>query len=152
MHHGSDLLTQFLFVRSSAQRGRFRNRRPTKKELGTYGRFVLADIASVQPKVVGALGTSAAALFGALLPVEQARGRSFQFQGIPVHVTYHPGFVLRFGGRGSRLWRSAVRDLSWFWSEARAAADQRDAGRKRLGLTIRNPTCCSKLFLRSATS
>ena len=97
--------------------GRYRNRRPTMQELETYGPLVLADIASVRPKLIGALGKSAAVLFGALMPVEQARGRCFEFQGIPVRVTYHPGFVLRFGGRESRLWRSTVLDLSRFWSE-----------------------------------
>ena len=100
-------------------RGRLRNRRPTAKELRTYGRFVLGDIASVKPKVIGALGKSAAALFGASMSsVEDARKRSFQFHDVPVRVTYHPGFVLRFGGRRSPLWRSAVADLSRFWSDA----------------------------------
>jgi len=89
------------------------------QELGTYGRLVLADIARVRPKLIGALGKSAAALFGALMPVGQARGRRFQFQGIPVRVTYHPAFVLRFGGKRSRLWQSTVLDLSRFWREAR---------------------------------
>jgi len=87
------------------------------QELETYGRLVLADIASVRPRLIGALGRSAGALFGALMPVEQARGRRFEFQGIPVRVTYHPAFVLRFGGRGSRLWQSTVFDLSRFRSE-----------------------------------
>jgi uracil-DNA glycosylase len=100
-------------------RGGFRNRRPTEKELRTFGRSVLNDITKVQPKLIGALGKSAAALFGVSLPVEQARRQSFRFQDIPVRVTYHPGFVLRFGGRGSALWRSGVGDLRRFWREAR---------------------------------
>lgn len=99
--------------------GTYRNRRPTMQELRTYGRIVLVDIASVRPKLIGALGKSAAALFGAVMAVEQARRRRFRFQGIPVRVTYHPAFVLRFGGRKSRLWRSAVLDLRRFWGEAR---------------------------------
>lgn len=98
--------------------GRSRNRRPTEQELGTYGGLVLDDIAKVQPSLVAALGRSAAALFGAQQPLEQARRQHFQLHGIPVRVTYHPAFVLRFGGRGSRLWRSTVRDLARFWSEA----------------------------------
>ena len=81
---------------------------------------MLSDIAKVQPKLIGALGESAARLFGALMPVEQARRRTFHFQGVPVLVTYHPGFVLRFGGRGSALWRSGVRDLNRFWCKASA--------------------------------
>jgi DNA polymerase len=107
-----------------SQTGSDRNRRPTKQELEIYGRLVLADIASVRPRFIGALGRSAAALFGAPMPVKQARGRHFQFRGIPVRVTYHPAFVLRFGGRGSRLWRSTVLDLSRFWSEARKQSDR----------------------------
>lgn len=108
-------------------RGQFRNRRPTAKELRTYGRFVLSDIAKVQPKLIGALGTSAASLFGVSMPVEQARRRNFQFHGMPVRVTYHPAFVLRFGGRGSPLWRSVVGDLSCFWSEAREGCGVNDS-------------------------
>jgi DNA polymerase len=101
-----------------SSRGRLRNRRPTDKELRAHGRVVLNDIAKVRPKLIGALGRSAATLFGALMPVEQARRRAFQFQGMPVRITYHPGFVLRFGGKGSALWRSGVRDLNRFWREA----------------------------------
>jgi DNA polymerase len=89
------------------------------QELRNYGSLVLEDIASVRPKLIGALGKSAAKLFGVLIPVEQARERRFQFHGIPVRVTYHPAYALRFGGRGSRLWRSTVLDLNRFWSEAR---------------------------------
>jgi uracil-DNA glycosylase family 4 len=98
--------------------GRVRNRRPTDKELRIYGQSVLVDIVNVQPKLIGALGRSAAMLFGASIPVQRSLARSLQFQNIPVRLTYHPGFVLRFGGRGSPLWRSAVRDLKKFWNEA----------------------------------
>jgi DNA polymerase len=97
---------------------RVRNRRPTEKELRIYGQSVLVDIAKVQPKLIGALGKSAAMLFGASIPIRRSRARTFQFQNMPVRFTYHPGFVLRFGGRGSALWRSAVRDLRKFWNEA----------------------------------
>lgn len=98
--------------------GRVRNRRPTDKELRIYGQSVLADIAKVQPKLIGALGKSAAMLFGTSMSVEQSRTRTLQFRNMPVRFTYHPGFVLRFGGRGSPRWRSAVRDLKQFWNEA----------------------------------
>lgn len=117
MHRGSANAIPFR-PRERSPRGRFRNRRSTEKELGTFGQSVLGDIAKVQPKVIGALGKSAATLFGASMPVEQARAQTFQFQNIPVRVTYHPRFVLRFGGRGSPLWRSVVRDLGRFWSES----------------------------------
>ncbi len=85
--------------------GRVRNRRPSENELRIYGQSVLVDIAKVQPKLVAALGKSAAALFGASIPIRRSRTRTLQFQNMPVRFTYHPGFVLRFGGRGSPRWR-----------------------------------------------
>jgi len=102
--------------------GRVRNRRPTEKELRIYGQSVLVDIAKVQPKLIGALGKSAATLFGVSMPVQRSRARTLQFHNIPLRFTYHPGFVLRFGGRGSALWRLAVRDLKKFRNEVNAAA------------------------------
>jgi uracil-DNA glycosylase len=108
--------------------GRVRNRRPTDKELRIYAQSVLVDIVKVQPKLIVALGRSAAMLFGGPIPVRRSRTRTLQFQGVPVRFTYHPGFVLRFGGRGSPRWRSAVRDLKRFWNEAqrRRSAHARD--------------------------
>ena len=106
-------------IERSAERG-LRNRRPTKKELQDYGPLVLADIASVRPKLIIALGKSAASLFGASVTVENARRQVLCFHDIPVRTTYHPGFVLRFGGRGSQLWRTAVRDLRTYWKWKRS--------------------------------
>ncbi|MBU6462201.1 MAG: uracil-DNA glycosylase [Proteobacteria bacterium] len=97
-------------IKRSTTRG-LRNRKPTNKELRAYGPIVLADIACVRPKLIIALGTSAASLFGISTTIDRARKQVFWLNGIPVRVTYHPGYVLRFGGRGSKLWRTAVRDL-----------------------------------------
>jgi len=100
-------------IERSTRRG-LRNRRPTEKELRDYGPIVLDDILSVRPKLIIALGRSAASLFG-ISTINTARKRVFRLQGILVRITYHPGFVLRFGGRGSQLWRTAVRDLRTYW-------------------------------------
>jgi uracil-DNA glycosylase family 4 len=64
--------------------GGVRNRPPTEKELRTYGRALLRDIETVQPKVIGALGRSAAMLFGITTPIERSRRRTFQFRNVPV--------------------------------------------------------------------
>jgi uracil-DNA glycosylase len=109
--------------------GRVRNRRPTDKELRIYGQSVLVDIVKVQPKLIAALGRSAATLFGASIPVRRSRTSTLQFQNMPVRFTYHPGFVVRFGGRGSPLWRSAVRDLKKFWNEAQQRRSTHTGGR-----------------------
>lgn len=100
-------------IQRSAQR-RLRNRKPTDRELRHYGPIVLADIARVRPKLIIALGKSAASLFGASTTIGSARRQMLRFQDMPVRIAYHPGFVLRFGGRGSQLWRTAVRDLRTF--------------------------------------
>jgi len=100
-------------IQRSVKRG-LRNRKPTATELRDNGPFVLADIASVRPRLIIALGKSAAWLFGASMTIDRARRKAFRFQGIPVRITYHPGFVVRFGGKGSRLWRTAVHDLRKF--------------------------------------
>jgi DNA polymerase len=99
-------------------RGRLRNRTPTQSELRTFGQSVLSDVAKVKPAVIVALGKSAAILFGVSTPIEQARKHAVLFDGTPVRVTYHPSYVLRFGGKGSRLWKSTVRDLNRSWIEA----------------------------------
>ena len=101
-------------IERSTRRG-LRNRRPPEKELRDYGPIVLDDILSVRPKLIIALGRSAASLFGISMTINNARKQVFRLQGIPVRITYHPGFVLRFGGRGSQLWRTAVRDLRTYW-------------------------------------
>jgi DNA polymerase len=108
-------------IQRSVKRG-LRNRKPTDKELRDYGPIVLADIASVRPKLIIALGRSAASLFGISATIDSARKRAFCFQAIPVRITYHPGFVLRFGGRGSQLWRRAVRDLRAYWKGSSSPA------------------------------
>ena len=108
-------------IRRSTKRG-LRNRKPTGNELRDYGPIVLADIASVRPKLIIALGKSAAWLFGASMTIDRARRKVLRFQGIPVRITYHPGFVLRFGGRGSQLWRTAVRDLCTYWKQGSSSS------------------------------
>jgi hypothetical protein len=51
------------------------NRRPTEKELRDYGPIVAADIATVRPKLIIALGTSATSLFGASTTIDRATRR-----------------------------------------------------------------------------
>ena len=104
-------------IQRSVKRG-LRNRKPTDREIRDYGPIVLADIASVRPKLIIALGRSAASLFGISTTIDGARKRAFCFQAIPLRITYHPGFVLRFGGKGSQLWRRAVRDLRDYWKRS----------------------------------
>ncbi len=72
------------------------NRKPSPEEMATSLPFVKAEIDVVKPRVIVALGGSAAqGLLGSEKPVGQLRDSWHQFQGIPLRVTYHPSYLLR---------------------------------------------------------
>jgi DNA polymerase len=57
--------------------------------------FVRAEIDIIRPKVIVALGATAArGLLGLTEPVAKIRGRFLEFQGVPVMVTFHPAYLL----------------------------------------------------------
>ena len=72
------------------------NRTPTAEEAAACAPFLDRQIELVAPKVLVALGKTAAAR---LLDTEAAmgalRGRVHRYKGIPVVVTYHPAYYLR---------------------------------------------------------
>lgn len=71
------------------------NRAPSMEEMTACLAFVRAEIDVVRPKVIVALGgTAAKGLLGEDAPVGQLRGRFWEFQGVPVMVTYHPAYLL----------------------------------------------------------
>lgn len=71
------------------------NRPPTAEEMASCIAFVRAEIAVIQPKVIVALGTTASkGLLGLDQSVSRIRGRFWEFQGVPVMVTYHPAYLL----------------------------------------------------------
>ena len=72
------------------------NRKPSIEEMATSIPFVQAEIDIVKPKVIVALGGSAAqGLLDSNKPIGQLRESWHQFQGIPLRVTYHPSYLLR---------------------------------------------------------
>ena len=72
------------------------NRKPSPEEMSTSLPFLEAEIAVVKPKVIVALGASAAqSLLGTEKPIGQLRESWHQFQGIPLRVSYHPSYLLR---------------------------------------------------------
>jgi uracil-DNA glycosylase len=95
-----------------------RNRSPTIGEVEHYGAAVLADIRRSRPRMILALGSMAARLFGGSRSIQAARKARLQFENYPLRVTFHPAYVRRFGGRNGAAWRQAVRDLRKAWAEA----------------------------------
>ncbi|YCM44032.1 uracil-DNA glycosylase [Verrucomicrobiaceae bacterium 227] len=72
------------------------NRKPSPEELACSLPFIQAEIDVVKPKVIIALGASAAeGLLKQSAPVGQLREAWHQFQGIPLRVSFHPSYLLR---------------------------------------------------------
>jgi len=79
--------------------GRFQgtsNRKPDPTEMEISLPFLRREIAAVAPRVIVALGATAAeGLLQRGGPLSEMRGQNHDFEGIPVVVTYHPSFLLR---------------------------------------------------------
>lgn len=74
------------------------NRKPTPQEMATTLPYLREEIDVVKPKVIVALGATAAeGLLETRHPVGKLRGEWHQFQGIPLRVTYHPSYLLHSG-------------------------------------------------------
>jgi uracil-DNA glycosylase len=95
-----------------------RNRSPTIDEVNRYGKAVLSDIRRSRPNVIVALGGTASSLFGEAQSISVARKANLQFEGRPLHITFHPAYVRRFGGRNAGAWRQTVADLRQAWKES----------------------------------
>lgn len=72
------------------------NRTPEPDEMEICGQFLFRQLMVIRPKAIIALGgTAAKALLGKKEGVKRLRGQWFQWNGIPLLVTYHPSFLLR---------------------------------------------------------
>lgn len=71
------------------------NRKPRPEEIEACLPFIFREIELIQPKVIVALGATAAeGLLGETRPVGKLRGEWHQVSDIPVRVTYHPSYLL----------------------------------------------------------
>ncbi|MBY0569768.1 MAG: uracil-DNA glycosylase, partial [Burkholderiaceae bacterium] len=85
-----------------------KDRPPTADEIQACLPYLQRQIALIQPKVIVALGkTAAVALLGADpdTPVSQLRGKEHRVNGVPMIVTYHPAYLLRKPVEKSKTWR-----------------------------------------------
>ena len=72
------------------------NRTPEADEMEICGQFLYRQLSTIRPKAICALGGIAArAVTGRKEGVTKMRGKWFQWQDIPVMVTYHPSYLLR---------------------------------------------------------
>ena len=72
------------------------NRKPTTEEMATCIPYLHEQIDLIQPKVLVALGATAAeGLLGKTMGITKLRGHWQTYRGIPLMPTYHPAYLLR---------------------------------------------------------
>jgi len=82
------------------------NRTPEFVEASTCSQFLLRQIDIVRPKVIVALGSTAATyLLGVRQSLSSLRGRWHSTRGAKLAVTYHPAFLLRDPRQKSEAWK-----------------------------------------------
>ncbi|HZV54390.1 MAG TPA: uracil-DNA glycosylase [Rhodocyclaceae bacterium] len=81
------------------------NRTPEAEETAACWPFLERQIALLKPKLIVALGRPAAqTLLQGEVKISSARGRLFDFHGIPLIVTYHPAYLLRTLHDKAKAW------------------------------------------------
>ena len=92
------------------------NRKPTLEEMASCLSFVRAEVEIVKPRCIVALGgTAAEGLLGLTGSVSAMRGKWYEFNGIPVRVTYHPSYLLR---------STSLRDKRAVWEDMMEAMEK----------------------------
>ena len=82
------------------------NRTPEFAEANTCSQFLLKQIDIVRPKVIVALGATAATyLLGVRQSLSSLRGRWHSTRGAKLIVTYHPAFLLRDPRQKGEAWK-----------------------------------------------
>jgi DNA polymerase len=85
------------------------NRTPTADEAQACAPFLDRQVALIQPKLIVALGKSAATrLLGTEASLASLRGKVHRYQGIPVVVTYHPAYLLRSLPEKAKAWEDLL--------------------------------------------
>jgi DNA polymerase len=81
-----------------------RNHQPTGTEMAACMEYVLEEIAIVQPRVIVALGkTAAEGLLQRDVAVTRLRGQWLEFKGTPLTVTFHPSYLKRKEDEGEAI-------------------------------------------------
>jgi len=82
------------------------NRTPEPNEAAACSPFLFRQIEALGPKVICALGLSAAqTLLGNRHPMFQLRGKVHLWRGIPLICTYHPAYLLRSPSQKAAAWQ-----------------------------------------------
>ena len=81
------------------------NRSPEAAEAAACRPYLERQIALLQPKIIVALGKSAASLLlGGDASIASLRGRAHTYRAVPLIVTYHPAYLLRTPTDKGKAW------------------------------------------------
>lgn len=81
------------------------NRTPEADEIATCIPYLRRQIALIQPKIIVALGKTAAnALLGREASLGSLRGTVHDYHGVPLIITYHPAYLLRTPQDKAKAW------------------------------------------------
>ena len=73
------------------------NRDPKEEEISACKPFLVKQLQAIQPLAIVALGKPAAStLLERNVPITKERGTWHEFEGIPLMLTFHPAYLLRF--------------------------------------------------------
>jgi len=85
------------------------NRAPEPLEAEACRPYLERQIALLQPKLIIALGKSAAMqLLNVDASIASLRGRVHRYQGVPLIVTYHPAYLLRNLPDKAKAWEDLL--------------------------------------------
>jgi DNA polymerase len=85
------------------------NRAPTPQEADACRPYLERQIALIQPKIIVALGKSAAMLLlNTDASIASLRGRVHSYREVPMVVTYHPAYLLRSPMDKAKSWEDLV--------------------------------------------
>jgi DNA polymerase len=99
------------------------NRNPEPDEIATCEPFLFRQVASIDPKVVIALGAFAArTLLKTQDPISRLRGRVYDFRGAKLIPTFHPSFLLRSPGYKRDAWEDLKKALALLGRDVPGAA------------------------------
>jgi uracil-DNA glycosylase len=85
------------------------NRNPEPEEVARCSPHLVRQIALIRPRLIVAMGRFAAqTLLNSGASIASMRGRMFEYQGVPLIVTYHPAYLLRNMPDKAKAWEDLV--------------------------------------------
>jgi uracil-DNA glycosylase family 4 len=102
------------------------NRTPSAEEIELYSQYVKTDIRKKKPACILLLGRSAMRGLGIDLRVDEARPKTFDFEGIPCYATWHPSYILRNGGESYHGFGKLVNDIKRAYQNHQAVPAKAD--------------------------